>query len=255
MVKKREKHKNNWLIIVVAIIAVIALILAAVAMTKANITGDAISDWIPWLKKDKVQEQTQVAGGGTGLSTNCIGDVYSVSDCHGICKTGQTCTKLGSSRNWCCVKDSSTENTQIGEGEIYRGLLAEKYLDAGMSIEDLKGYEVKYGPNGDLIYEVKSNSLRVGEGYEISEDPEDSSVRIVHPIGEDPLEASATGSNLPFFTWRCGCAVQYAPNGHCQSSCNWIQYPNGNIENCQGQCYGDLCVTSECTMGPTGIVF
>jgi len=199
MVKKREKHKNNWLIIVVAIIAVIALILAAVAMTKANITGDAISDWIPWLKKDKVQEQTQVAGGGTGLSTNCIGDVY---------KTGQTCTKLGSSRNWCCVKDSSTENTQIGEGEIYRGLLAEKYLDAGMSIEDLKGYEVKYGPNGDLIYEVKSNSLRVGEGYEISEDPEDSSVRIVHPIGEDPLEASATGSNLPFFSLTLRSSIQ-----------------------------------------------
>jgi hypothetical protein len=212
MVKKREKHKNNWLIIVVAIVAVIALILAAVAMTKVNITGDAISDWIPWLKKDKVQEQTQVAGGGTGLSTNCIGDVYSVSDCHGICKTGQTCTKLGSSRNWCCVKDSSTENTQIGEGEVYRGLLSLGYdFSDEKYAQYLKGYEIVFDRDGKIVYEIIEETICPGDEYEFGEETE-SSITFVSSNGNTVIYQPWTGNIAG--KKRCYCEDDPLPQGN-----------------------------------------
>jgi hypothetical protein len=233
MVKKREKHKNNWIIIVVAIIAVIALILAAVAMTKANITGNAISDWIPWLKKDKVQEQTQVAGGGTGLSTNCIGDVYSVSDCHGICKTGQTCTKLGSSRNWCCVKDSSTENTQIGEGEVYRGLLAEKYLDAGMSVEDLRDYSAGYDENGNLKYEIIGGTKVIpGEGYYLEED-------------EKGILQVKAAQGASFELTKCACNSDEGCSGS-EAGCKRISLGGSGGSECVKDDQSSQCSGSDC---------
>ncbi|OYT36129.1 hypothetical protein B6U91_01825 [Candidatus Pacearchaeota archaeon ex4484_71] len=60
--------------------------------------------------------------------------------------------------------------TQTTHEQTYNGLLAEKYLEAGMSSEDLKNYEVKYDENGDMVYEFGKGALIMGGNYERQEE-------------------------------------------------------------------------------------
>lgn len=172
---KKESHKNNWLIIAVSVVALVALVLSSVSMTKANITGEAFWDFF---RKDKIEKAEAVQ-----------------------------------------------EQTQASE--VYRGLLAESYLADGKNAESLKGYEVVYDGDGNLVYEIVNNGIRAGENY-VSKINEDNNLEISE--GENLLESIPGG----VYVYHCDCPL----GSSCEDLgyCRWEH--SGGITYCAGMCLG-----------------
>jgi hypothetical protein len=102
------------------------------------------------------------------------------------------------------------------EGE-YNGLLAQSYL-ASNSKESLKGYEVKYDDEGELLYEISNN--RKDFKYSDSDKIEFDKI-------ENQINVEGEGKTI---TWRCGC------RDLCHSQeCESVQSGFNNLK-CSGEC-------------------
>jgi len=201
MIKKN--NGNNWLLLIVLAIALVAIIVSAIALHKANITGQGIFDFL---------------------------------------------------------KKSETKQIQNIETEQSRGMLAEAYLASGKSVDDLKGYEVKYDYEGNLIYEINSlengrglsvgtqysTQLSVGENYQFVQDPE-------NPNQGQVMSPGGVGLSYGNIVFVCGCTPG-ADN--CMSGgCYATSYSSGEWY-CNGHCTSGSqgCVANFCRWG-VGAVF
>ena len=119
----------------------------------------------------------------------------------------------------------STQVQETTQPEIYNGLLAESYLEAGMSSEDLKSYEVKYDENGDMVYEMRifegKKTLFVGEDY-VVQDEEDEGIRVVDFEDGEIILATTDcfGCNVPGckkWAGQCNGVPCYFCSGGCDA--------------------------------------
>ena len=208
MVKKQ--NNNAWIVYVVALIAIVALILGAIALNKANVTGQGIFDF---LKKSN--------NGETDSSSVCV------SNEGGGCNPLPCCASKGltcSSENKCIKKIIAVDY----------GMLGGAFIAAGNDAKELVSYEVKYDENGKMIYE-KYNSP---EGIRTAEmsiiDGKSTKVSTLDPLGEGLLiscTASCTGNwcrpvgCLPDIQMGCvgGCTCVKEEGASSCSSCSCSQ--------------------------------
>ena len=143
MVKKQ--NNNAWIVYLIALIAIVALILGAVAVYKANMTGNNI--W-SWLNDFGNKGDSPDATGGTGaFGGRCVCSANNSapsSDCSDE-KNAYSCGLASCGQDRCRWE---------GYGGNQYGMLGEVYLANGGNFEDLKGYEAGYGPEGNLLYEI-----------------------------------------------------------------------------------------------------
>ena len=103
-----------------------------------------------------------------------------------------------------------------------KGLLGNAYGSSGGDLTKLKNYEVKYGPNGDLVYEIIGGvKILVGDNYKFIQTGEDDA-QILSVFGGGAVSMGGCGcppgmtssSDFP-------CKIDYEISGcagHCSSS-------------------------------------
>lgn len=135
-------------------------------------------------------------------------------------------------------EDGGQEQIQIEEGETYIGLLAEKYLEAGMSKEDLKYYRVVYDEEGDLVFEDLNGETTFGDSYEY----------IISDSGEESLVKSASITGPYTVHTECYCRTD-GSGGTCIQKCKKTMV-NGE-PYCSGTCSGISCREEACRKSTT----
>jgi len=95
------------------------------------------------------------------------------------------------------------EQTQLEDGEIYRGLLGQKYLESEGNLEYLKGYEAKYDENGWLVYEIINNMVLPGEAYDLVKEEFTQELKFVSSSG-GTVYTVPWGSTMTF-PGKCTC--------------------------------------------------
>ena len=134
MVKKQ--NNNAWIVYVIALIAIVALILGAVAVYKANMTGNIF--WDKWF--DNPEPDGLVASGGCEQPAfdNCVvGCEQGDPDLYDSCMQG-------------CGNDFCDE--YIADS----GLFGNNYVKCGGNLENLKGltYSIEYDSEGNVVTEI-----------------------------------------------------------------------------------------------------
>ena len=114
-----------------------------------------------------------------------------------------------------------------------KGLLGDFYISNGGNFENLKGYEVKYDADGNLIYEIidEGTKFNLGEGYEVRETANGGMV-VYNLVG-----GTAVGTEKV-----CGCNFPPGSTGSCINKCS--KFENG----CTGKCTGDTCTATGCKL-------
>jgi len=138
MVKKQNNF--NWWILVLAVIAIIALILAAIAFNKANMTGNAFFDF---LRKKEVAPDVAVGGSAAINGGYCTGSPE-------ICRTITGPSVCIATEGCYWIPEGTVPDGLIGKDF---GVLGNFYLSNAGNFDILKGYEVKYDSEGNLVYE------------------------------------------------------------------------------------------------------
>ena len=165
----------------VLVLAVAVLVIGAIG---TSVTGNGIFDWM----KKSTDQSSRSSGGG-----NCIQPEYSncIEDCGG---------EIPPNRESCMRRCDEVYCNHEGWGDQYRGMLGQKYLEAGMSSEDLRNYRAKYDEEGNLMYEMKmvdgSLGIHAGEGYSIEEGLK-GELNLIDYGGGDPFL-------LPVYCTDCG---------------------------------------------------
>ena len=129
MVKKQ--NNNAWIIYLIALIAIAALVLGAIALNRANMTGNIF--WDKWFDDPEPTPDYSVGGGGY-----CTGD----GECSGIPSPT------------ICIQ---TEGCYwIPEGTLDKGLFGNNYVKCGGNLENLKGltYSIEYDSEGNVVTEI-----------------------------------------------------------------------------------------------------
>jgi hypothetical protein len=111
-----------------------------------------------------------------------------------------------------------------------QGILADAYLSVGGDKNFLKGYEVKYDENGELIYEIVDEGTRIVVGSSYSSTLNGNILTLV------------VGGGSASITKVCGCDQNLGQP--CSSICTAIS--NGQQYNCEGTCSGIGCKTTTC---------
>ena len=243
MVKKQ--NSNVWLVYLIALIAIVALILGAVAVYKANMTGNAF--WDLFRAKEKTvcgdgvceppennftcPEDCVVGGGGPDTAGWCNGE-------GGTCPAGIPCCEGLSCYMGTCQKSMSpgvNPDGPAGVGGGY-GLLGGVFVAEGNDASQLINYETKFDVNGNMIYEVVEGGTKInaGENYEVVQNSEDSDIVEILSDGFYPTGAThvtmcrcgelcgdSTHCNLDTTTWKCT-GVCPGSLGECLASyCGW----------------------------------
>ena len=216
------KEKSNLLMFGVLVIAVAALVLGAVALNKANMTGNAF--WDNWFKQEaEAQENVQEASQASSVSGGGC-DQPDFDLCVADCKSGNP-------DNYDACMQSCGE-TWCEEYVADAGLLGMMFLEKGGSANALNDYRVKYDGNGNMIYEIIGGiKLIPGENYEF-----------VDGEGEEIIIRSIFTGAIAGETF-CKCVT---PGGGCSvGDCYKVKlvYPP-NTYLCDGNCYGGC----ECKM-------
>jgi len=114
----------------------------------------------------------------------------------------------------------------------YMGILGNSFIKYRGSLSSLKGYEVKYDSDGNLIYEIinQRTEIKVGLNYSINQ----TSNTTFEIYSLTTGEGQGTGS--------CGCHHKTGEGGKCTGSCVY----NDNTQKCPGSCSGSACTSKKC---------
>jgi len=202
-----KKQNNVWIVYVIALIAIVALILSAVAIHKANMTGNAFWDFL------KVKEKP-VCGNGV---------------CEPPTENNFTCPED-------CVNNSGDGPEGVGVGY---GMLGGAFINGGGNRGQLINYQVSFNKEGNLAYEIspseEGSQLKLGEGYSATIDPENkNALRIENSLGDwtippfiicgcqDTCESGTCTMRQSGSSYYCqGHCTAGIGMGWCATSCDW----------------------------------
>ena len=113
----------------------------------------------------------------------------------------------------------------------YMGILGNSFIKYRGSLSSLKGYEVKYDSDGNLIYEIinQRTEIKVGLNYSINQ------------TSNTTFEIYSLTTGQEVGGGSCGCSNDGGP-GKCTNGC---VYNNGK---CHGSCSGSACTSKTCSL-------
>jgi len=146
MVKKQ--NSNAWLIYLIALVAIAALVLGAIAVNKANMTGQGFLDFLKAKKNVEVTPDGSV-GGGQASSGECEQPAF--DNCISGCEQGDP------DLYWDCVKDCG--DTYCSNFISDRGVMGIYFISKGGNPDVLNNYvnTIRY------YDEVTGNNVKVSQ--------------------------------------------------------------------------------------------
>jgi len=222
------KNNNVWIIYVVALIAIAALILGAIALNKANMTGNAF--WDKWFAQEKGGDPDATVEVGAS-SESCQEPDFGrcIRDCDEKTTTGtdfDECLRKCFD-DWC----TPLPDGPAGVGRGY-GLLGDSFINGGGSKSELASYMVEFDENGNMMYEIleEKSLLSPGEGYQINQVAGKNNRVQIDPIG---------GSDAPGPGPKVECWCSASQTGSCTITIT------GSKADCDGNCGCDWTLVEE----------
>jgi len=120
---------------------------------------------------------------------------------------------------------------------VYRGILGDIFAKHKGDLTTLKNYEVKYGPDGNMIYEVYDGGTKLRIGNQYTSNLNDQ--KVIQISENVPIPKIVAG-------YKCLCGGNEQGCNYFIDACTAEILPGG-VYTCSGTCTSSFCSPSSCS--------